>query len=153
MPNFLSLPFEVRTIIYNHYLIVGKISPYLEKQLEEEKAQVNAALLKTEASLPSLPMIREEREYPPLYLDLLRVNKLIHEEATIIVYQKITVVLHHAPLAVKFFQNCLNTLDNRLWLKDVEIEFCVSDMSLDEKKDWLQSKGLDLPIASTLARR
>ena len=75
MSGFLGLPFEVRVIIYNYYVVVGRIYPYLERQLKEEEAQVDAALLATETTLPSLPMIEEKREYPALYLDLLQVNK------------------------------------------------------------------------------
>ena len=150
MPEFLGLPFEVREMIYNHYFTVGRIYPYLERQLKEEKAQVDVALLKTTATLPSRPMIREKRRDPAVYLDLLQVNKSIHKEATHIVYQKNRVVLPHAQLTATFFENCLNTVEKRRWLKRIEVEFCVSDMSLDEKKDWFRSKRLDLPAGNYL---
>ena len=37
-----------------------------------------------------------------------------------------------------------DTVEKKLWLKDAEIEFCVSDMSLHERKDEVEFKGLDL---------
>ena len=135
----------MRALIYEHYFIVGRIYPYLKRQLKEEKAQVDPALLETEATLPSLPMIEEKRLCPALYLDLLQVNKFVYAEATHVVYERNIVVLPCAPLAARFFQNCLDSAKKRLWLKNVEIEFSVMDMSLDEKKDWFRSKGLNLP--------
>ena len=80
-------------------------------------------------------MIEEKRKHPALYLDLLQVNNFIHELFTRAVYQKNTVVLPYAPLTAKFFQNCLNTVEKRLWLKDVEVGICFSGMSPGDKKD------------------
>lgn len=55
-------------------------------------------------------------------------------------------VLPNALWTAKFFRNRLNSAEKRLWLKDVELELCTSDLPLDEKKDWYQSKSLNLPI-------
>lgn len=67
--------------------------------------------------------------------DFLQIYKSVHEEATLIVYRRNTVVLPNAPWTARFFQNSLDSVEKRLWLKDVEVEFCVSDMSLDEWKE------------------
>ena len=65
-------------------------------------------------------------------------------------YERNRVVLPHAQLTATFFENGLNTVEKRGWLKRVEVQFSVSDMSFDEKKEWFRSKRLDLPVGNYL---
>ncbi|KAF6232177.1 hypothetical protein HO173_009560 [Letharia columbiana] len=83
----------------------------LEKQRGEDN---NAAFLKTYGATPSLNMIEQKKKYPALCLGLLEVNTTIHAEAAPILYERNTVVLPNAPLAAKFFHDCLGSAEKRL---------------------------------------
>lgn len=116
---------------------------YPEKQPEEERNQANATGLDSSATHTSVPAIEERRTHSAPCLDLLQVNRVIHDGATYFMYQRNTGVLPNAPVAAKLFTDCLNSAEKRLWLKDVELELGTSDMSLDGMNDVFRSKGLD----------
>lgn len=139
MSHFLRLSTEVRVMIYNYCLIVGKISPYLDKQLEEEKNQANATYLNSSTIDTSLHTNGKRRRPLPC-LGLIQANRIIHTEAEPILFQRNKVILPNGPLAVEFFTKCLNTPARRLWLTDVELEFCASDMPASVKNSLIQAQ-------------
>ena len=87
----------------------------------------------TAATLPPPSTIKENR------VALLQVNKTIHVEATPILYQMNTVVLPNARLTARFFDICLNSAEQRRWLKKVELTFCASDMPASLKSSLIAS--------------
>ncbi|CAD6582203.1 MAG: hypothetical protein ASARMPRED_000896 [Alectoria sarmentosa] len=143
MSHFMRIPPEVRAFIYEHCLAIGKIYPYREKQSEE--VQEYAGHLNTSATPLSCAITKGKKSNAALCLGIRQVNKTTYEEVTPIMYKRNTVVLPRAPLAAKFFHNCLDSVEKRLWLKDVELELCASDISLQEWNNSKQFKGLDLP--------
>ena len=156
MTHFMELPLELRILIYEYCFAFGKIFPYLKAQLKEERSLRKMQSEEKELGHPVFPdtayltmwtshIMREQLRYPEPYVDLLRANKAIYEEAAPILYGKNIVVLPIAPLAAKFFHDCLGSVEKRLWLKNVELELSCADMSLEDKKDWSQSRYLNLP--------
>ena len=121
----MSLPSEVRCFIHECCLVVGKIFPFLDKQQQEEKEQATGRIPTTTLLDP---MAEEKSKYPTPDLGLLSVNKVIYAETVPFVFQKNTVVLPNAQWTARLFQNCLDSKKERLWLKDVELQLCKSDM-------------------------
>lgn len=129
MAKFMDLSAEVRVMIYELCLVVGKIFPYRSKHFEEEGVGHTV----TGPTLASLRMIGDDQTCLDPCLGLLGVNKLIKSECTPILYQKNTVILPYGPLAARFFQNCLNSVEKRRLLRDVELELCDLDMPASVK--------------------
>lgn len=112
----MRLSAEVRFTIYGYCLVGGKFFPYLEKRPEEERRHLNSCL------------------------GLIHANRTIHTEAEPILFQRNKVILPDGPLTAKFFADCLDTPAKRLWLTDVELELCASDMPASVKNSLIQAQ-------------
>ena len=101
-PTFLTLPEEVRLIIYGFCLEVGKVFPF------------NREIKKDEGPLP--------------HVALLRVCEKIHLEAEPILYRNTFVFSTHQAIE-KLFEVCFNTQKRKLLLRSVEVR--LSDNGAD----------------------
>jgi len=127
--QFMDLPHEARTQIYQYCLVVGKIFPY-NKRLRADDQDGNAGYLETR---PRQSASQQARDFHAPHLALLEVCSAIHEEARPILYQKNTVVLPTAPLTAKFFTQALRTQQEKSWLKHLELKLSCRDLSFNEE--------------------
>lgn len=106
MPHFLLLPLEVRTLIYEHCLSVGKVFPYsITEIFDKEYYGYNAN--ETEEK-------RYGYEVPDL--SILRVCKATQKEAEPILYRKNTIILPICGLSYLFFETFLKTPTRHSWV-------------------------------------
>jgi len=119
MANFFSLPLEVRQMIYSYVLILGGLMPY--QRSHELALTENAWLHAMIARLPDPPIT-----------SLLETCRLIHAEASPILYSKNKFYLPLTALTVKFFKYALHNSTRCLWVKSVHLEFLPQDTSVPE---------------------
>lgn len=96
-------------MIYQESLIVGEICPYSISDTDEFAQDT------TRCDLPNVA--------------LLQASKTIRREAEPIVYQRNNVKLGSAEFSQRFFEQCLNTPDRKLWLKSVTLWLGSDDLS------------------------
>ena len=131
MPTFLSLPYEIRQIIYDHALIVGTIAPF-----RHACAAVKDPYSFNPFTQPSYEyattQIPISEELPNI--NLLKTCRLIHAEASPTLYSKNVWVLPMTEWAVNFFANALYNDERRAWVKRVYLYLQVQDMSVAERQ-------------------
>ncbi|MCJ1288825.1 hypothetical protein MMC34_000355 [Xylographa carneopallida] len=105
MTDFLSLPVEIRRMIYIHALVVGFIYPYFETQ----KRDFPCYLGHFEPSQFGDSHNQERYQLPNVHL--LQSCRLVYGEASPILYAKNHVLLPTLDLTLKFFTRCLTRLN------------------------------------------
>ncbi|MCJ1471807.1 hypothetical protein MMC13_000448 [Lambiella insularis] len=116
MINFLFFPREVRQMIYDYALIVGKVYPHVL----------------VEAYLCNGTMDKEP-ERPTA--NLLKTCRLINREASPILYSKNTFVLPMSALTQRFFEHALDTSDRRAWVKSVVLRLDPGDLDESDRRE------------------
>ena len=114
MANILSLPLEIRQMIYSYILIVGSLMPY---QRSHELALGDDAWLHSIKPLPSPPITA-----------LLETCRTIYTEASPILYSKNKFYLPITELTAKFFAQALHNSTRCSWVKSVHLELLPQDM-------------------------
>ena len=117
--RFMSLPPEVRRLVYAECLVVGKVFPYTVSEryhdydgLEDDE---DTGLELYGCEVP--------------YVALLQVCKRIREEAEPMLYQQNIVVLPAYDLTRLFFKRSLHNDIRKSWVKSVELEFLAADLT------------------------
>ncbi|MCJ1249786.1 hypothetical protein MMC30_007012 [Trapelia coarctata] len=136
MTSFLSLPLEVRQMIYSYALVVGNVYPYRKTQE-----------LKYSTSGNFWPEI--EITHPAVRL--LSTCRLIRQEAEPLLYGQNTVNLPVRGLAKRFFDSALHSHERRYWVKRVCVRFRSDDLEFEERVEVLWP--LTISILASLARR
>lgn len=123
MPTFLHLPPEIRQMIYNCCLVVGKIFPYSVSETYDEY----------DDDYDDDPTTQElsDCEYP--YVALLSVCRQMRLEAEPILYQRNTIVLPASDLTARFFKRCLHNETRRAWVRSVDISLDASDLTRSDR--------------------
>ena len=122
MSHFLSLPPEVRAIIYEFCLVVEKIRPYQNAEYEYGEKY---CMVDTDERIPS-------SERPTIAL--VKVCKLFRQEGEPILYARNTFVMPTFGFSNQFFSCCLHTKQRRSWLKSVRVELNQLDMKVEDRK-------------------
>ncbi|MCJ1460458.1 hypothetical protein MMC28_010840 [Mycoblastus sanguinarius] len=128
---FMKMAPEVRTMIYECCLVVGKIFPYNHRAKAEDEAN-KAQVVR---GVQRLSAFEEADNYEKPTTALLQVSSSIYNEAAPIMFEKNTVVLPKASLSVGFFSKAFHTPERKLWLKSLELKLSWADMSHTEKSE------------------
>ena len=124
MPQFLTVPLEIRNAVYELCLVRGKVFPYTVTE-EFEERQFGRGEKDT---------MMECSGYTKPDVDVLLVCKATYNEATPILYGKNTFVLPTCGLTTRFFENALSTNVQRSRILSVEIAFQHEDMTVQDEK-------------------
>ncbi|MCJ1245135.1 hypothetical protein MMC30_002336 [Trapelia coarctata] len=116
--SFLSLPAEIRYMIYEYALIVGRIWPYRPSRKGANKS----------GHIADLTVQRPNT-------NLLKTCPQINAEASPILYLKNPFILPTTALTVRFFDNTLHSDISRAWVKDVYLLLETSDVTVHQEED------------------
>lgn len=136
MVHFYDLPPEIRQMIYEECLIVGEIYPYSLSDAYPGDAQT--AQEKSGCDLPNLA--------------LLQVSKAIRLEAEPATYKRNHVHLGRTESSQRFFEQCLNTPERKLWLKSVTVRLDYDDLPRADRGD-IRNTELLVPQGDILFHR
>lgn len=128
--SFKDLPPEIRNIVYGYCLQVGEVYPYLESQRAIDVGSVYGQANSFEVPCTAL----------------LAVCKLLHDEAEPLLYKKNTIVLPAAALSAKFFSNSMHSDTRRAWIKSIQLDLSLYDLSKDEKLGIYNEELLSLQV-------
>ena len=120
----MSLPPEVRRLVYAECLVVGKIFPYTVSERYHDYDDLDD---EEETSLELSGC-----EVP--YVALLQVCKRIREEAEPMLYQQNIVVLPVCDLTRLFFKRSLHDDIRKSWVKSVELKFLGADLTRRDRE-------------------
>jgi len=126
MSSLLSLPAELRKMIYSHALIVGNVYPYRKTELEEH----------TMCQHRKMAPHHQAVAHP--CVNILFTCRLIHQEAVSILYSQNIVNLPVSILTERFFKTALHNLERCSWVKSVHIGFLTDDLTEDQRTELLQ---------------
>ena len=122
--RFMSLPPEVRRLVYAECLVVGKVFPYTVSEryhdYDELDDEEDTGLESSGCEVP--------------YVALLQVCKMIREEAEPMLYQQNIVVLPVCDLTRLFFKRSLHNDIRRSWVESVELEFLAADLTRKDRE-------------------
>ena len=122
--RFMSLPPEVRRLVYVECLVVGKVFPYtVSERCHEYDNLEDDEDTGLELSGCQVP-----------YVALLQVCKRIREEAEPMLYQQNIVVLPVCDLTRLFFKRSLHNDIRKSWVKSVELEFLAADLTRKDRE-------------------
>ncbi|MCJ1394276.1 hypothetical protein MMC18_007154 [Xylographa bjoerkii] len=145
MPSFLSLPLEIRRMIYTHALAVGSIYPYFETQNNDYHCY------RGDFKLPQFRYSCHEVLYELPSVHLLQTCRLVHQEASPILYSKNHILLPILDLTLRFFNECLNTPERRSWVKSVGLSLESGDMYENEREIVFNRRWRNLRASMTEA--
>ena len=123
MPQFLTVPLEIRNAVYELCLVRGKVFPYTVTEENEERQFVKGE---------KDPMMKFHGYTAP-DVNILSVCKATYHEAAPILYGKNTFVLPTCGLTTRFFETALKTPIQQSWISSVEIRFQHEDMTIKEE--------------------
>ena len=127
MNSFLLLPLEVRQMIYELALVIRDVYPYYLAEHEE-----------------MCPGTRDCFPRSKPNLNILATCRLIHIEASPIVYGKNTFMLPVSELTVKFFTTALHTRERQSWVKSVKLSLTAIDLTPQARKEIADKETEDL---------
>ena len=120
----MSLPSEVRQMVYAECLVVGKVFPYTVSEryheYDNDEDDKHTGLELSGCEVPSVA--------------LLQVCKRIHEEAEPMLYQRNTFILPACDLTILFFKRSLHDDTRKSWVKSVELEFLATDLTRKDRE-------------------
>lgn len=120
----MSLPPEVRQLVYAECLVVGKAFPYTVSEryheYDNDDDDEDTSLELSGCEVPSVA--------------LLRVCKTIHAEAEPMLYQRNTFVLPACDLTRLFFTRSLHNDVRKSWVKSVELKFVAADLTKEDRE-------------------
>ncbi|MCJ1287435.1 hypothetical protein MMC26_006786 [Xylographa opegraphella] len=119
MTSFLSLPYEIRRMIYTHALVIDYIRPYFALQGEKY-------LCYHSDTMPPGRFWQSMADLPDV--DLLQTCRQIHAEASPILYAENQILLPILDLTLRFFKRCLHTPERCSWVKSVGLSLESADM-------------------------
>jgi hypothetical protein len=135
MTGFLSLPPEVREMIYSYALVVGDVYPYRKTQQQ----QYNTSGLYGD---------RVQFTHPAVHL--LSICRIIRHEAEPVLYSRNVVNLPVSILTQRFFDKALHTPERCSWVKEICVRFRSDDLVQAERQQILQPRVTS--ISTRLAR-
>ncbi|KAK0507862.1 hypothetical protein JMJ35_009751 [Cladonia borealis] len=122
--RFMSLPPEVRRLVYVECLVVGKVFPYtVSERCHEYDNLEDDEDTELELSGCKVPNVA-----------LLQVCKRIREEAEPMLYQQNIVVLPVCDLTRLFFKRSLHNDIRKSWVQSVELEFLAADLTRKDRE-------------------
>ena len=115
----MSLPSEVRRLVYAECLVVGKVFPYTVSERYHDYDDLDDEEdTDLELSGCEVPCVA-----------LFQVCKKIREEAEPMLYQQNIIVLPVCDLTRLFFERSLHNDIRRSWVKSVELDFLAADLT------------------------
>lgn len=117
MPEFLTLPLEIKRMVYRYCLVVGHVFPYAFAERSSDTQHGHKELVGWRSTSSTKPAV-----------NILAVCQTIRREAEPILYQNNTFNLPTRDLTARFFGSSLNTPERRSWLKRVEVSLEERDM-------------------------
>lgn len=120
----MSLPPEVRQLVYAECLVVGKVFPYTVSERIHEYDNLEddeeTGLELSDCEVPSVA--------------LLQVCQRIREEAEPMLYQQNIFVLPACDLTILFFKRSLHNDIRKSWIKSVELGFVAADLTRKDRE-------------------
>ena len=111
MTSFLSLPSEIRQIIYTHALAVGHICPYFETQKSEYPGY------RGDFNLLQFGYGNHKVLYQPLDVHLLQSCHFVYQGASPFLDSRNTILPPILHLTMKIVEKSLATPERRSWVK------------------------------------
>ena len=117
MHHFLTIPLEVRTLIYQLCLVQGRVFPYAVNEAYELAIRWHGEVKTT----------MELAGYALPYVNILLVCKATYAEAVRILYHENTFVLPTCGFTTLFFRTTLRIPLQRSWITSIEVSFWATD--------------------------